>query len=68
MNLNIEYWMREACRFAKDYDAMITFQCDNADQARQAAEQATKWLHGYKRIALERMYEGTTRVHTSDLS
>ena len=61
-NFSIARWLRFACDKAIEQRASIAFHCDTAEQAEQAARRATRWLPGYRRIALERMADASTRV------
>jgi phosphoserine aminotransferase len=61
-NLDTGYWTRFACKEAVQYQACIMFQCDTAAQSSRAAKRATRWLPGYQRMALERMYDPISRV------
>jgi hypothetical protein len=61
-NLNIPHWIRTACRMAVKQQAFIIFNCDTATQAEVTAKRAARLLPNYQRVALERMYDPTTRV------
>jgi hypothetical protein len=57
-NKDVAYWIRSSCKQAMAGGAAIVFGCDTAEQAEQAAEQAAKWLSGYQRVPIERVYGG----------
>jgi hypothetical protein len=61
-NFNVDRWMRSACDMAIDYGAAIAFHCNTASQAIRAAKKAKRWLHGYERVALERLYDAKSRT------
>ena len=61
-NLNVRRWMRTACQLAVDQQAFAIFTCDTAAQAESVAKRAARLLPNYQRVALERMYEASTRV------
>ena len=68
-NKNIKKWVRSACERAREYQACISFTCDTAEQAEDAAKLAAKFLpKDYERVALERMYRPETRVVRGNLS
>jgi hypothetical protein len=67
-NKNIKTWIRNACESARERQACLSFMCDTAEQAEQAANFAGKLLpKNYERVALERMYSPDTRAR-GDLS
>jgi hypothetical protein len=60
-NKNVKYWTRHACQLASEARAYVNFTCDTAEQAEHAARRAAKLLPKHKRVALERMYDVTSR-------
>jgi hypothetical protein len=60
-NKNVRAWIRTACEMATDQMAFLSFTCDTAEEAERAAKRADKLLPKHKRVALERMYEVTSR-------
>jgi hypothetical protein len=60
-NRNVKYWLRHACQLATEGRAYLSFTCDTAEQAEQAAKRAAKLLPKHRRVALERLYEVTSR-------
>jgi hypothetical protein len=62
VNRNVEGWLKSACEIAIENRAFVIFHCDTAKQAKHAAKKAAKLLPGYRRVALERMYDPATRV------
>jgi hypothetical protein len=62
-DFNVKRWVRNACELAAERKACLSFGCDTAEQAEQAARRAGKWLPAsYSRVALERMYEPESRI------
>lgn len=61
LNKNIKTWIRSACKAARDYRASIAFACDTSDQVEKAVKLAARLLPDHERIALERMYEASSR-------
>jgi hypothetical protein len=62
-NHDVKRWTRMVCKTALGIvDCCVMFNCDTVEQAEQAARRATKWLPGYKRMPLERMYRAETRA------
>jgi hypothetical protein len=64
-NPNIKYWTKYACALATDKMAFLSFTCDTAEQAEQAAKRAVKLLPRHQRIALERVYDVAARERAS---
>jgi hypothetical protein len=62
---NIKKWIRAACEIAVEHKAWISLGCDTAKQVKVAARRIAKLLPQYRRVALERMYEATSREHSS---
>jgi hypothetical protein len=60
-NLNVKSWLRSACEQANKYNAVLMLQCDTREQAEIGARRVAKLLPQYRRIALERMYEPSSR-------
>jgi hypothetical protein len=54
-NRDVRSWTRLACDAADRFQALLTFQCDTAEEAEQIAGQAAKLLHRHRRMALERL-------------
>jgi hypothetical protein len=62
-NKSIKGWLRFVCKEAAQHNAFLILSCDTAEQAAVAANQVTKFLPHYRRVALERMYDAKSRVH-----
>jgi hypothetical protein len=60
-NRNVKSWLRTACQIAAEAQAWISLSCDTAEQAEINARRIAKHLPKYRRVALERMYEATSR-------
>jgi hypothetical protein len=58
---NVKKWICTACKIAAEQKAWISLGCDTAEQAKIAAKRIAKLLPQYHRVALERMYEVTSR-------
>jgi hypothetical protein len=61
-NKNIGQWLRRACESAIELGACLSLACDTAAQAEWGAKRAAKYLPGYERVALERMYRPEHRA------
>jgi hypothetical protein len=58
----ISRWIRRACGAAASQQAFMLFNCNTAEQADMAAARAACLLPGYRRVALERMYDPAARM------
>ncbi len=60
-NRNVKSWLRTACKVAAERQAWLNLSCDTAEQAEINARRVAKLLPKWRRVALERMYEATSR-------
>jgi hypothetical protein len=58
---NVKKWTRTACEIAAQHKAWLNLACDTPEQVEIATKRITKLLPQYRRVALERMYEVTSR-------
>jgi hypothetical protein len=62
-NRSVGYWLRYACKEARDLNAVLFIGCDTAEQVEHAVKLATRHLpKTYERAALERIYQEAART------
>jgi hypothetical protein len=61
-NRSVKYWLKYACREARDHGAILILACDTSEQVQRAAKMASKLLPQHERAALERIYEEQARA------
>jgi hypothetical protein len=58
----VRAWTRAACRVAAEHRCFLILNCDTAEQAAVAARRAARLLRRHRRVALERMYDPSSRA------